>query len=215
MPSIWSRPQCNPNAIIWGDACQYRLRIKEVNTTLLLLLLWLSFFLFQILQINGCEKILNTGLNISHCPGQEKNQRGKWIRAKYSGKCCLTSFEKSSKFCKLAKYKFWNMSSLKIWLCFLEFHYMKTIEPSPRELFQYQIPSYPYKNSQYKGKMVLWLSHLYINGLVQDCNISSAHALEILQSCTKKSIWECPYIQNMVLCTKLSHVRPPLCIARG
>ena len=28
-----------------------------------------------------------------------------------------------------------------------------------------------------------------INGLVQDCSISSANALEILQSCTKPSIW--------------------------
>ena len=29
---------------------------------------------------------------------------------------------------------------------------------------------------------------LYINGLVQDCSISIANALEILQSCTKPSI---------------------------
>ena len=29
----------------------------------------------------------------------------------------------------------------------------------------------------------------YINGLVQDCSISIANAMEILQSCTKPSIW--------------------------
>ena len=29
----------------------------------------------------------------------------------------------------------------------------------------------------------------YINGLVQDCSNSSALAMELLQSCTKPSIW--------------------------
>ena len=33
-----------------------------------------------------------------------------------------------------------------------------------------------------------WSSH-YLNGLVQDCSDSSALALELLQSCTKPSIW--------------------------
>ena len=41
--------------------------------------------------------------------------------------------------------------------------------------------------SHYKGTQLytglLWL--LQINGLVQDCSISTANALEILQSCTK------------------------------
>ena len=32
----------------------------------------------------------------------------------------------------------------------------------------------------------------YISGLMQDCSISSAFALEILQSCTKPSIWQWP-----------------------
>ena len=37
-----------------------------------------------------------------------------------------------------------------------------------------------------------WLS---IDGLVQDCSISSANALEILQSCTEPSISGCPVKQ--------------------
>ena len=37
-----------------------------------------------------------------------------------------------------------------------------------------------------------WLS---IDGLVQDCSISSANALEILQSCTEPSISGCPVRQ--------------------
>ena len=32
------------------------------------------------------------------------------------------------------------------------------------------------------------MSEGYIDGLVQDCNISIANALEILQSCTKRSM---------------------------
>ena len=32
--------------------------------------------------------------------------------------------------------------------------------------------------------------YIYIDGLVQDCNISSVLAMEILQSCTKPSIYE-------------------------
>ena len=32
-------------------------------------------------------------------------------------------------------------------------------------------------------------THAYINGLVQDCSISSALAMELLQSCTKPSIY--------------------------
>ena len=35
----------------------------------------------------------------------------------------------------------------------------------------------------------LQMSWCHINGLVQDCSISSAVAMEILQSCTKPSIW--------------------------
>ena len=34
-----------------------------------------------------------------------------------------------------------------------------------------------------------WFLYHYIDGLVQDCSISSALAMEILQSCTKPSIW--------------------------
>ena len=33
-----------------------------------------------------------------------------------------------------------------------------------------------------------YVSYDYIDGLVEDCNISIANALEILQSCTKPSI---------------------------
>ena len=36
-----------------------------------------------------------------------------------------------------------------------------------------------------------WTYNRNIDGLVQDCRISSANALEILQSCTKPSIWTC------------------------
>ena len=32
----------------------------------------------------------------------------------------------------------------------------------------------------------------YIDGLVQDCINSIANALELLQSCTKPTIWELP-----------------------
>ena len=39
------------------------------------------------------------------------------------------------------------------------------------------------------GFMVILKSH--IDGLVQDCRISTANALEILQSCTKASIFYC------------------------
>ena len=34
---------------------------------------------------------------------------------------------------------------------------------------------------------LIW--YQYINGLVQDCSNSIANALELLQSCTKPSIW--------------------------
>ena len=34
---------------------------------------------------------------------------------------------------------------------------------------------------------------VYINGLVQDCSISSVLAMEILQSCTKPSIYQCNF----------------------
>ena len=35
----------------------------------------------------------------------------------------------------------------------------------------------------------VWQLELYIDGLVQDCSISSTLAMEILQSCAKPSIW--------------------------
>ena len=37
---------------------------------------------------------------------------------------------------------------------------------------------------------VIWsMESKYIDGLVQDCSNSFANALELLQSCTKPSIW--------------------------
>ena len=36
----------------------------------------------------------------------------------------------------------------------------------------------------------------YIDGLVQDCSISNANALEILQYCTKPSIYSCDLMTN-------------------
>ena len=38
------------------------------------------------------------------------------------------------------------------------------------------------------------LSSCHIDGLVQDCSISSASAMEILQSCTQPSIYEIPFL---------------------
>ena len=35
---------------------------------------------------------------------------------------------------------------------------------------------------------LMCVMHMYTDGLVQDCNISIANALEILQSCIKSSI---------------------------
>ena len=35
----------------------------------------------------------------------------------------------------------------------------------------------------------LWLLHCHFDDLVQDCSNSSALAMELLQSCTKPSIW--------------------------
>ena len=39
---------------------------------------------------------------------------------------------------------------------------------------------------------------VHIDGLMQDCSISSALAMEILQSCTKPWIWQWPYMSAMV-----------------
>ena len=41
--------------------------------------------------------------------------------------------------------------------------------------------------SYYNGRQVVMAYD--IDGLMQDCSISSALAMEILQSCTKSSIW--------------------------
>ena len=54
---------------------------------------------------------------------------------------------------------------------------------------------------------------LYIDGLVQDCSISSALALEILQSCIKPSIWLCenlptPYYMILYDMSRLITIRP-------
>ena len=38
----------------------------------------------------------------------------------------------------------------------------------------------------------------YINGLVQDCSIFSALAMEILQFCTKPSIEDCDFVVILV-----------------
>ena len=43
-----------------------------------------------------------------------------------------------------------------------------------------------YKHLESTGKNIL---HVYIDGLVQDCSIPSALAMEIPQSCTKSLIW--------------------------
>ena len=40
---------------------------------------------------------------------------------------------------------------------------------------------------------------MHINGLVQDCSISIANALEILQSCTKPSIYESLRLNELTL----------------
>ena len=45
----------------------------------------------------------------------------------------------------------------------------------------------------------IWLCEQYIDGLVQDCSISSANALEILQSCTKTSIYSKKYNQYFII----------------
>ena len=46
--------------------------------------------------------------------------------------------------------------------------------------------------------ILLWFLYDYLDGLVQDCSISSANALEILQSCTEPSIlcWYCNPCQS-------------------
>ena len=43
-----------------------------------------------------------------------------------------------------------------------------------------------WKNNPHWGKGI---NNTYIHGLVQGCSISIANALEILQSCTKSSVW--------------------------
>ena len=64
-----------------------------------------------------------------------------------------------------------------------------------RGLFQYEDAVLPVWGFTLWNKMVTRPSNLHnenphIDGLVQDCSISSANALEILQSCTKPSICE-------------------------
>ena len=44
--------------------------------------------------------------------------------------------------------------------------------------------------------LILWINDKDIDGLVQDCSISSMLAMEILQSCTKPSI--CPPVQVLI-----------------
>ena len=43
-------------------------------------------------------------------------------------------------------------------------------------------------------------SKMYIDGLVQDCSISIANALEILQSCTKPSIGSVSHFVQAIVC---------------
>ena len=46
-----------------------------------------------------------------------------------------------------------------------------------------------------------WCYHAFFYGLVQDCSISIANALEILQSCTKPSILSAEFgTVSVVLC---------------
>ena len=47
---------------------------------------------------------------------------------------------------------------------------------------------------------------LYIDGLVQDCSNSIANALELLQSCTKPSIW---YAYVCIICVCVCKWSPP------
>ena len=50
---------------------------------------------------------------------------------------------------------------------------------------------FPVINSTQQGLHLLYVNDCehYIDGLVQDCSISSALAMDILQSCTKPSIY--------------------------
>ena len=56
----------------------------------------------------------------------------------------------------------------------------------------------PIVEISYTGKMtsLYWINpQFYIDGLVQDCSNSIANTMELLQSCTKPSIWyHCPKI---------------------
>ena len=61
--------------------------------------------------------------------------------------------------------------------------------------------------------IVTVLQHKHIDGLVQDCSISSAHALEILQSGTKPSI--CSYPWHRLSFCLLSNWMDDAVIARG
>ena len=41
--------------------------------------------------------------------------------------------------------------------------------------------------------------HIHVNGLVQDCSNSIANALELLQSCTKPSMWLYTLVHSLVM----------------
>ena len=66
-----------------------------------------------------------------------------------------------------------------------------------RSLFLLSLPilahDTPVKGCQ---KDISSLSPDYIDGLVQDCSSSTANALELLQSCTKPSIFTCSHIHT-------------------
>ena len=47
--------------------------------------------------------------------------------------------------------------------------------------------------------MIEFRSHIYINGLVQDCSNTIANALELLQSCTKPSIYSDHQVSSLLV----------------
>ena len=97
----------------------------------------------------------------------------------------------------------------RFFMCFDKFHSKCTRDkkkhwPSQRWLNplmlkpEYSEPSGPWlvmpwlRTSPRHHQPCYWV---YVDGLAQDCSNSSASALELLQSCTKPSIWStCPFL---------------------
>ena len=64
--------------------------------------------------------------------------------------------------------------------------------------------------------LMLYVLNVWHNGdgLVEDCSISSAIALEILQSCTKSSMWSFPWLSGRLWYLPLYHTGDTTVILR-